>query len=521
MPTFTEIKTRRLNQKKHKKRFLALILVLLGAGIFFFTQNLFQREDLPIFGPTASPTPPVKTVTHYFVPVAEFESLKTDYSIAEIKQSQLVTLSDNVDIFPDGYEAEVLDLVGLESALQEGKIAILAPSQVKPQYKSLKINGVSMWDKQVDKKSYPLVYVEKRVGEEGAEENFKQEELSTIFVGGEIIPARAVDRLGLNTNNNYTYLFDGVKQDIARADIAIAQLENPLLGDPAPCTGCVVFVSDEKVAGGLKQVGFDILAASGNHMGDGGQAGYKRTAELLTEQGILFTGMGKGESEQLKPSIIEVSGRTIGMISADDVAYFYWSSSEETYGTNTFSSIDNGVTSINYQKVNKIKDIKAQYNIDYLIVYESWGIEYTNKANSHQVELAHALIDSGADLIVASHPHWVQNIEFYKDKPIFYALGNFIFDQTHTLPTRQSIVANLYYYEGVLKSVELIPLQVCGYHQTKNDLTGSYLTNEISLEDLINKPESDGCIWWQPRRVPSYSLEYKQILDRVFEFSGL
>jgi hypothetical protein len=171
------------------------------------------------------------------------------------------------------------------------------------------------------------------------------------------------------------------------------------------------------------------------------------------------------------------------------------------------------------EKVEMIKSIKEENKIDYLIIYESWGIEYTNKANSHQVDLAHAFIDNGADLVVASHPHWVQNIEFYKGKPIFYALGNFIFDQTHTLPTRQSVVANLNYYNGQLRNIEIIPLQTCGYHQTKNDLSRDYLTGGISLEQLQSKPESEGCVWWQPRKVNEETEEYKQILDRLFEFS--
>ena len=134
----------------------------------------------------------------------------------------------------------------------------------------------------------------------------------------------------------------------------------------------------------------------------------------------------------MKPALFDLNGRVIGMISADDVSYFYWSSDKSVYGVNSFSTASNGVLNINMDKVEMIETLKQENNIDYLIIYESWGIEYTNKANSHQVELAHAFIDNGADLVVASHPHWVQNIEFYKGKPIFYALGNFIFDQTHT-----------------------------------------------------------------------------------------
>jgi poly-gamma-glutamate synthesis protein (capsule biosynthesis protein) len=58
------------------------------------------------------------------------------------------------------------------------------------------------------------------------------------------------------------------------------------------------------------------------------------------------------------------------------------------------------------------------------------GTEYTATANAGQITFAHAAIDSGADIVIGAHPHWVQNKETYKDKPIYYSLGNFIFDQS-------------------------------------------------------------------------------------------
>jgi poly-gamma-glutamate synthesis protein (capsule biosynthesis protein) len=293
------------------------------------------------------------------------------------------------------------------------------------------------------------------------------------------------------------------------------------MGNPSPCTGCTVFIGDEQNAKGFAEVGFDFLAASGNHMGDGGQSAIKRTVEVLTENNIQFTGIGKGEDEQLKPAIKDINGKRIGMISADDVSYFYWSSDPSVYGVNSFSTAANGVLTINQDKIQKIKVIKEEYDIDYLIVYESWGVEYTNKANAHQAELAHMFIDNGADLVVASHPHWVQNIEFYNGKPIFYALGNFIFDQTHTVPTRQSVVLDLSYYMGDLKSIKVVTLQTCGYHQTTTNLTAKYLNGELTSQQMASIAEKDGCVYWQPRIVPPTDDQYDVIMDRVFEYSSI
>ncbi|MCA9380118.1 CapA family protein [Candidatus Dojkabacteria bacterium] len=524
--TFREIKLNRSQAgiKKRKIIFLILFLLIFSIPIFYIVNKQFvvfsefSSVDFNFVKP--SPTEiPIKTITHFYAPVVKFTDSRSDITLEEIKSSQLVTISENVDIFLDGYQADVVGIETIPEELELGKIAILQIDQITPNFKTLSVEGYNLWNENVDLDKYPLTFTEKIPGESGSEINFSKEAISTIFVGGEIIPARAVDRLGLNVHDNYTYLFDFVRQNIEGADLAIAQLENPLMGDPTPCTGCTVFVGDEKNAKGFSEVGFDILAFSGNHAGDGGQKAYEPTIKALTDAGLKYTGVGKGVDEQMKPALFDINGKVIGMISADDVSYFYWSSDKSVYGVNTFSTSSNGILNINMQKVEMIKSIKEENNIDYLIIYESWGVEYTNRANSHQVELAHAFIDNGADLVVASHPHWVQNIEFYKGKPIFYALGNFIFDQTHTLPTRQSVVANLNYYDGVLGNIEIIPLQTCGYHQTKNDLTKEYLDGNISLEQLQNKPESEGCVWWQPRKVSEDTEEYKQILDRLFEFS--
>lgn len=524
--TFREIKLNRSQAGIKKRKIIVLILFLLifSIPIFYIVNKQFvvfsefSSVDFNLVKP--SPTEiPIKTVTHFYAPVVKFTDSRSDISLGEIKSSELVTISENVDIFLDGYQADVVSSDTLGFELEFGKIAILQIDQITPNFKTLAVDGYDLWDENVDLEKYPLTFTQKIPGETGSEINFTKDEISTIFTGGEIIPARAVDRLGLNVHNNYTYLFDFVRQDIEDADLAIAQLENPLMGDPTPCTGCTVFVGDEKNAKGFSEVGFDILAFSGNHAGDGGQKAYEPTIKALTDAGLKYTGVGKGVDEQMKPALFDINGKVIGMISADDVSYFYWSSDKSVYGVNTFSSASNGVLNINMDKVKMIETIKQENKIDYLIIYESWGVEYTNKANSHQVELAHAFIDNGVDLVVASHPHWVQNIEFYKGKPIFYALGNFIFDQTHTLPTRQSVVANLNYYQGELRNIEIIPLQICGYHQTKNDLTTEYLAGGLTLEQLQNTTESEGCVWWQPRKLTKDSEEYKQIIDRLFEFS--
>jgi poly-gamma-glutamate synthesis protein (capsule biosynthesis protein) len=91
--------------------------------------------------------------------------------------------------------------------------------------------------------------------------------------------------------------------------------------------------------------------------------------------------------------------------------------------------------------IQKIADLSVVS--DFQVAYVHWGEEYKLKHNQAQETLAHALIDSGIDVVVGHHPHVTQDIEIYNDKPIFYSLGNFLFDQYFSVDVQQGLVLSL------------------------------------------------------------------------------
>jgi poly-gamma-glutamate synthesis protein (capsule biosynthesis protein) len=72
-----------------------------------------------------------------------------------------------------------------------------------------------------------------------------------------------------------------------------------------------------------------------------------------------------------------------------------------------------------------------------------WGTEYQHVNGRLQAEMAHKLIDAGADVIIGHHPHVIQGIEVYQGKPIFYSLGNFVFDQYFSEDTQRGLAIGL------------------------------------------------------------------------------
>ena len=92
----------------------------------------------------------------------------------------------------------------------------------------------------------------------------------------------------------------------------------------------------------------------------------------------------------------------------------------------------------------------AQVNV--LIVGMHWGVEYQNVALPGVKKLAGEMVELGADVVVGHHPHWVQDFETIEGKPVYYSLGNFVFDQMWSDETREGMAVKLVFEKDQLVS---------------------------------------------------------------------
>ncbi len=112
------------------------------------------------------------------------------------------------------------------------------------------------------------------------------------------------------------------------------------------------------------------------------------------------------------------------------------------------------------------EDIHAlRGKVDILAVSLHWGVEDSHYITQEQREMAHNIIDDGADMILGHHPHVLQGIEIYKGKPIIYSMGNFVFDQNKK-PNNESMLVDMEFEGDKLSRLEVIPLQIIGQKQT-------------------------------------------------------
>lgn len=170
----------------------------------------------------------------------------------------------------------------------------------------------------------------------------------------------------------------------------------------------------------LTDMGVDVAGLANNHVLDFGKDALTDTFTTLSDAGIEYTGAGVSHEDASKLVIKEVNGKKYGFLAASRVIPVgSWNVDNSQPGV--FTCYD--TTAL----CNSIKAAKEQ--VDYLFVCVHWGVEHTDELTDYQVANGHAYIDAGADAVIGSHPHVLQGMEYYNGKPIFYSLGNFIFNE--------------------------------------------------------------------------------------------
>lgn len=199
---------------------------------------------------------------------------------------------------------------------------------------------------------------------------------------------------------------------------------------------------DPLVLDAIKNARFDILSFANNHVGDWSIDAFKDTLNRLIEKDIKYIGAGI-KSEVENPVIIEKNGVKFGFLGLSDVGPSWMQIKENSPG-------------ILLATEPRLPEIiqNAKNNSDILIVSIHWGEEYKKTHNSRQENLAKTIIDNGADLIIGHHPHVIQDVDEYKNKPIIYSLGNFIFDQYFSKDTMKGMAFEITYSDKEIKNTK-------------------------------------------------------------------
>jgi poly-gamma-glutamate synthesis protein (capsule biosynthesis protein) len=237
-----------------------------------------------------------------------------------------------------------------------------------------------------------------------------------------------------------------MRQLISRADVAIANFENPAPNLVRWHTKGTVFSADPGIINGLVDAGIDYVSIANNHIGDAGDQGILQTIANLKQRGLAYSGAGKDLAAARKPAILEANGTKVAILAYDAIAKAYFAGEDEPGSSQL--SLKRATTDIKRAR---------QAGADVVIVFPHWGTEYRASPFSTQQALARDILDAGADMIIGNHAHYAAAVEIHDGKPIWYALGNFIFDQTWSEPTMEGITLELTFDGDELVQIRMRP----------------------------------------------------------------
>lgn len=224
---------------------------------------------------------------------------------------------------------------------------------------------------------------------------------------------------------DFTPTFSEVKKYFDSSDIVLGNLETVTAGKQMRYSGYPYFNSPDDYIKSLKKAGFNFLFTSNNHCLDRGETGILRTLENLNNNNISYSGTFSSQTDRDSIRIISVRGIRFAIVSY-------------TYGMN-----GNYLPKRKSYMVNRISDSLLTHDIqkaksdsiDFVLVYFHFGEEYQQEPNKYQKDVVQTAIKAGADFILASHPHVLQPIEYFKKEGkldsgfVAYSLGNFISNQ--------------------------------------------------------------------------------------------
>jgi len=371
-------------------------------------------------------------------------------------------------------EAKDSATLSTDLAAHRKRLAFLRADAVGPSVRALAWGGDSLFgvDRVSALKDWPL-NASLPVGD--AASAFDPAATWTLFAGGDIMLDRGVAQALKVTGRGAAFPFSGgaaditsryccspfgwkvprlaragdagaVRKLISGADIALANFENPAPDHFTWHSKGTVFSADPALIDGIAKAGFDVMGIANNHIRDKGGPGLLQTVKNLKKRGLLTAGAGKDLTAARKPAVIEVGGVKVAILAYDAIAGSYHATATKI-----------GSAPLAFKVVTA--DIKAARaaGADVVVVFPHWGVEYRGAAGAGQQRLARQVIDAGADMIIGNHAHWAAEMEIYKGKPIWYALGNLVFDQTWSEETMEGLTLELTFRGKGLAQVRMRP----------------------------------------------------------------
>jgi poly-gamma-glutamate synthesis protein (capsule biosynthesis protein) len=223
--------------------------------------------------------------------------------------------------------------------------------------------------------------------------------------------------IGAFQSAGYELAFSGLQDAFLRDDLTIVNLECAASAGGIAVPKQFNFNCDLDALPVARDAGVEVANLANNHSGDYGPDALMETRANVAAAGIAPVGVGSDAAEAAEPALFEINGWTVAVVGFGGVVPSAgWLAGPESPGMADGDDLESMVATVE----------AADELADLVLVTIHWGVELDLTPRPEDVVRAHALIEAGADAIFGHHPHRLQPLEFYNDRPIAWSLGNFV-----------------------------------------------------------------------------------------------
>lgn len=278
----------------------------------------------------------------------------------------------------------------------------------------------------------------------------------TMVLGGDVLFDRGVR--SVVESQGYDYVFGDISATLRRADAAIVNLECPLTMRSRRVYKKYIFRADTVAAAAMHKAGITHAAMANNHSMDQGLQGLIDTHECLLQNGITSLGYATDSDSLMVPAIIRKGGVEVAVFNAVTIPIENW-----------FASPGPHKPAVCYTSADTLAAAVRRYHNAHptvpVVVFIHWGKEFSDSPTLQQRIDAAGLARAGATAIVGQHPHVVQTQTMLGRVPVWYSIGNFVFDQKSRKCNEAQLVVLRFTAEGMIGH-DTLPISIVNCRPT-------------------------------------------------------
>lgn len=378
-----------------------------------------------------------------------------------------VTIASSVQ---DADPEEILE------AVKDGGLGLLRAADVTPRVRALGLADRQLFgnDRVRSNQDWPLVIPVS----EPPERAWDQSSTVTIVAGGDSMMDRGIYERVVNRDRGISYPLDGgtieitgrvccgsftglgayeipewrktgneglVRAKLEDADLAFINLENPVPDNWVFHLHGTPFSGKPELLEIFTSSGIDWVSLANNHIYDYGSSGIEDTLKNLDRYELDYAGAGMDLDEARRYSVMPAGSSNVALIPCVTITPDVWARPDRA----------GAMPCSDEEMIGNIE--RAQEEADIVIVFPSWGPEYTPFPQDSQRRFAAEWVEAGADVVVGFGHHMVAGMEEIDERLVFYSIGNFVFDQNWAEFTMEGILPEMTFQGGEMVQVRLNP----------------------------------------------------------------